>query len=244
MPLAVVGGIANRTSDIYAKMQRKSSEKRIYIYMATPRNHKRRTAVQGPLLLTERTVCTLQDLADAHRKTSGLALSTIGMYAVKDARFFRKICASGKLTTIKYDQMMNWLSANWPVGLAWPRQYEAVRPGRPMPGTKSAAPKPLLRRPGQLPKIAPSDMAEQAVSSRDLEIAVYRRDHDVAATAERFGLSVRSIWRVMTRVNQEVKHHGKTTQKPQRKRTAAATRAPTSRAALHKSGGNSRAAAE
>ncbi len=62
----------------------------------------------------------LQTLAHAYAAASGLAISTIGMRAARDARFFDRL-ADGKGFTVKtYDTVMRWFLSNWPENVAWP----------------------------------------------------------------------------------------------------------------------------
>lgn len=50
-----------------------------------------------------------------------LELGTVGRLCAADGRFFSRI-GDGKTFTIKkYDEVVGWFSANWPVEAEWPK---------------------------------------------------------------------------------------------------------------------------
>lgn len=66
---------------------------------------------------------------------TGLAQSTVGMRAARDARFFDRL-NDGKGFTVKtYDSVLAWFSDHWPEGAQWPS--EVPRPERHAPEAQS-----------------------------------------------------------------------------------------------------------
>jgi hypothetical protein len=58
----------------------------------------------------------------AKRKTK---LSTLGRLAAGDWRFFSNLDADDKtFTARKYDEVLQWFSANWPEDADWPANIE------------------------------------------------------------------------------------------------------------------------
>jgi hypothetical protein len=75
--------------------------------------------LRGNLIL-----CTQAFIAE--RKVS---LKTLGRLAAGDWRFFDHLNDDSKtFTARKYDEIMLWLSENWPAGAIWPEQI--ARPSR------------------------------------------------------------------------------------------------------------------
>jgi hypothetical protein len=64
-----------------------------------------------------------------------LALSTVGRLAADDWRFFERVQDDEKtFTARKYDEIIEWFSANWPDGAQWPSDVR-----RPQPANGEAA---------------------------------------------------------------------------------------------------------
>lgn len=55
-------------------------------------------------------------LADA----KGWTLTTVGLYAIGDSKFFRRISRDGGFGTNTYDRVMQYCADNWPTGKQWP----------------------------------------------------------------------------------------------------------------------------
>jgi DNA-binding CsgD family transcriptional regulator len=147
----------------------------------------------------------LVELAERYGKAKGLALTSVGLYAVKDARFFTRVRDDKDfgLTTLRYDQARSWFSRHWPEGVPWPHDLVRWEPKEgeqspPVDGMgwvaveKAAQPQ---RRRGR-----PRGGAQQrrASQSRNEAIAAYRaRGHTLRETAEQFSLSIGSIVNIM-----------------------------------------------
>lgn len=69
-------------------------------------------------------------LARAYAKARGNGLSSVSTQAAGDGRFFDALAERtgarkandrrGSFTVRKYDQLVEWFSANWPDGVEWP----------------------------------------------------------------------------------------------------------------------------
>ncbi|WP_315759337.1 hypothetical protein [Bradyrhizobium sp. SZCCHNRI2007] len=67
----------------------------------------------------------LHTVAGAYRTGHDIGLSTLARRAAGDWRFFASLGAEGRTFTVrKYDEVMDWFSAHWPEGVAWPKGVE------------------------------------------------------------------------------------------------------------------------
>jgi hypothetical protein len=61
------------------------------------------------------------DLVDTFRRHRPLAESVIGLYAVGDSAFLKKLRKNGaKCTIVTVDEFIHWFDQNWPDGAEWP----------------------------------------------------------------------------------------------------------------------------
>lgn len=60
----------------------------------------------------------------AYAKARGISLVTVARLSAGDWRFFDRLKDEKTFTIRKYDDVMGWLSDNWPSGLAWPKGVE------------------------------------------------------------------------------------------------------------------------
>ena len=67
--------------------------------------------------------------AQAYATARKLELVTVGRLAAGDWRFFERIESGSGFTARKYDDTMQWFSANWPANTDWPEGVE--RPASP-----------------------------------------------------------------------------------------------------------------
>jgi hypothetical protein len=168
-------------------------------------------------LLTADTKELIATLADAYLRHSGKASSSLGLVAVKDGRFFLKLAdAESSLTTRKFDEMVNWLVRNWPAGKPWPKDVagmcEARREALGGPTGLAGLPKAEPPRPARRPRRSrPKEQKtarapKQPGSTTDLAIAAYCGDHGIARTAATFGMSPRTVSRVLARIRNGEQH--------------------------------------
>lgn len=73
-------------------------------------------------------------LAEAYSAHRGLKLSTVGVYAVNDGKFFDRIKAGGGCTIRTAEKVMSWFGDVYPADLEWPREIP-----RPPKSKKEAA---------------------------------------------------------------------------------------------------------
>jgi hypothetical protein len=146
------------------------------------------------MVVTQAASQTAADLMEAYRKEQG-SLKGVPSDMLKIAATLTK--TPRKATLLEYDCLLDWLSACWPAGLAWPKPYEGSRRGRPQ----------------QVAEPPASGYADLEARNRD--IIAYRAAHTLAATAARFKLSIGSVARIITRRKES---HGTTTKG--RRRTA------------------------
>jgi hypothetical protein len=147
------------------------------------------------MVVTQAASQTAADLMEAYRKEHG-SLRGVPSDMLKIAATLTK--TPRKATLLEYDCLLDWLSACWPAGLAWPKPYEGSRRGRPQPVAEPAV----------------SGYADLEARNRD--IAAYRAAHTLAATAAHFKLSIGSVARITARARKE--SYGTTTKG--RRRTA------------------------
>lgn len=78
----------------------------------------------------------LVGVARAYAKATDLELSSVGMYALRDGRFFERIKPKngGKFGMDTYDRAMQWFSDRWPEHAKWPDGTP-----RPAPTAKDSA---------------------------------------------------------------------------------------------------------
>jgi hypothetical protein len=62
----------------------------------------------------------LLTLAAAYGSARKLEESTVGRLCAADGRFFSRIRDGKTFTAKKYDELMEWFSANWPEATTWP----------------------------------------------------------------------------------------------------------------------------
>jgi len=63
--------------------------------------------------------------ATAYVEARKIGISTLGRLAAGDWRFFSNLNEDGRTFTIrKYDEVLHWLSKNWPAGAKWPAGIE------------------------------------------------------------------------------------------------------------------------
>jgi hypothetical protein len=148
------------------------------------------------MVVTHAAQQTAADLMEAYRKEQG-SLNGVPSDMLKIAATLTK--TPRKATLIEYDCLLDWLSACWPAGLAWPKPYEGSRRGRPQPVAE------------------PPTSGYADLEARNRDIVAYRAAHTLAATAAHFKLSIGSVARISARTRKE--SHGTTT-KGRRKRTA------------------------
>ncbi len=67
-------------------------------------------------------------LGEAFGKARKLEETTVGRLCASDGRFFSRIREGKTFTAKKYDEVVAWFAANWPVGAVWPEglQHPAV----------------------------------------------------------------------------------------------------------------------
>ncbi|MBD3787214.1 MAG: hypothetical protein IE922_09625 [Sphingomonadales bacterium] len=63
----------------------------------------------------------LTNLANAYAAHRGLKLSTLGVYAVNDGKFFGRLAEGFDCRTKTAAKVAAWFAANWPSDLEWPR---------------------------------------------------------------------------------------------------------------------------
>lgn len=79
---------------------------------------------------------TLRIVAGAFAEADGCALSTVSRRCRNDSGFFHRLADSSKSFTARtFDEVMQWFSANWPEGSAWPEVI--ARPPISAPKTAS-----------------------------------------------------------------------------------------------------------
>jgi len=66
----------------------------------------------------------LFELADSFRHAKRLTESTVGKMCAADGRFFSRIRDGKTFTVKKYDDLVEWFSANWPDEAEWPAGIE------------------------------------------------------------------------------------------------------------------------
>lgn len=69
----------------------------------------------------------LNDLLNGFVRATGRSPSTVAQAATGDWRFFDRI-QGGTFTARKYDSIVAWFAANWPVAVEWPKSV--ARPGK------------------------------------------------------------------------------------------------------------------
>jgi len=72
-------------------------------------------------------------LADAYASAAGLTRSTVSSKVFGDGKLLGRLADGRDLTTRRYVMAIEWFSANWPAGAAWP---PAIR--RPTPTSEAA----------------------------------------------------------------------------------------------------------
>ncbi len=75
-------------------------------------------------------------LAARFSDVEGISLQAVGLRALKDNTFFRRIAQGSGFNVRTYDRLVVWFSENWPDGAKWPT--EVVRP-LPQPVREVAA---------------------------------------------------------------------------------------------------------
>lgn len=79
------------------------------------------------------TIRNLLTLAETYSAHTSLKLSTIGVYALNDGKFFLRLQDGAGCTVRTAERAAQWFSDNWPADVAWPR--DVARP----PKTKKEA---------------------------------------------------------------------------------------------------------
>lgn len=79
----------------------------------------------------------LLSLAEAYCRHRRLSLGSLGTYATKDARFFRKL-PEGRVTIRRAERVLQWLSDHWPADLPWPADIPRTAPSAGEPAGKAA----------------------------------------------------------------------------------------------------------
>lgn len=67
--------------------------------------------------MNEKQITKLASVLSEHR---GLKLSTIGAYALRDGKFFKRLDRGGGCTLRTAARLTEWLSQNWAEDLEWP----------------------------------------------------------------------------------------------------------------------------
>jgi len=83
----------------------------------------------------------LVKVARAHGKRTSIKLTSIGVYAVGDARIFGKILEGRPITTRQWSRILQWIYDRWPETVAWPA--DVMRPAY-----RNAV---IVRKPGRQP---------------------------------------------------------------------------------------------
>ncbi|MGK8234011.1 hypothetical protein ACLGGT_07485 [Roseovarius sp. MS2] len=63
----------------------------------------------------------IQALASSYSSHTGLKVSTLGVYAVNDGKFFLRLIGGYDCRTKTAQKVAEWFSDNWPTDLEWPR---------------------------------------------------------------------------------------------------------------------------
>ena len=67
--------------------------------------------------------------AEAFSVGRQVSLATLGRLAAGDWRFFDRLKAGERtFTARKYDEVVGWLHANWPIGSEWPSEVQIPEP--------------------------------------------------------------------------------------------------------------------
>lgn len=70
----------------------------------------------------------LSSCVAAYGAATGLSGAAIGLRALRDNTFFRRVLDERQGFTVRiYDRVIGWMSENWPEGAVWPA--EVPRPG-------------------------------------------------------------------------------------------------------------------
>lgn len=59
-------------------------------------------------------------IATSYGRAKNLKLSSVGMYAIGDGNFFKRVDEGGKFTPDTHDRMMQYFADNWPDGTKRP----------------------------------------------------------------------------------------------------------------------------
>ncbi len=73
-------------------------------------------------------------IAETYSSHTGLTLSTIGSYSVRDGKFFLRLSKGGSCTLKTAARIFLYFADNWPEDLAWPKGIT-----RPDPTKKKVA---------------------------------------------------------------------------------------------------------
>jgi len=73
----------------------------------------------------------LMKVVAAHAARNQIEISTVGYYAVGDARLFQRIEDGGSMTVYQYGRVLHWIYDRWPDDVAWP--VGVIQPGRRRP---------------------------------------------------------------------------------------------------------------
>lgn len=64
---------------------------------------------------------TLVRCAEAYAEARAMSIHTVARLAAGDWRFFKRLHGDTTFTARKYDEVMEWFSAEWPENAKWPK---------------------------------------------------------------------------------------------------------------------------
>lgn len=74
---------------------------------------------------------SLLQCANAYGVAKNISISTVGRMAADDWRYFDRLEHDNvSFTARKYDEVMQWFSANWPENAKWPKGVQRPQPER------------------------------------------------------------------------------------------------------------------
>jgi hypothetical protein len=68
----------------------------------------------------------LIDLGKRFNAATGMSLPMIGLRALNDTSFYKRITHGGGFTVRTYDRVISWLSTEWPRETEWPSGIERL----------------------------------------------------------------------------------------------------------------------